>query len=104
MWTECLFEEFYEQGDREREYGLPISPMMDRENPTVEKSQCFFIEFIVSPLFCLFDEHVPEIAAVCAQMNSNLQYWTKKTVQVRIREQGSFFLLLLICLRLQNYP
>ena len=32
-------EEFFHQGDREREIGMDISPMCDRHNATVEKSQ-----------------------------------------------------------------
>ena len=32
-------EEFFQQGDRERESGLDISPMCDRYNATIEKSQ-----------------------------------------------------------------
>ena len=32
-------EEFFRQGDREREETLEISPMCDRYNATIEKSQ-----------------------------------------------------------------
>lgn len=32
-WTRRLETEFYMQGDREREVGLPVSPLMDRHNP-----------------------------------------------------------------------
>ena len=32
-------EEFFQQGDKEREAGLEISPMCDRNNATIEKSQ-----------------------------------------------------------------
>jgi cAMP-specific phosphodiesterase 4 len=32
-------EEFFQQGDREREQGLDVSPMCDRQNATIEKSQ-----------------------------------------------------------------
>jgi cAMP-specific phosphodiesterase 4 len=34
-----IMEEFYQQGDKEREASLDISPMCDRHNSTVEKSQ-----------------------------------------------------------------
>ncbi len=30
QWTKRLGEEFYAQGDRERELDLPVSPLMDR--------------------------------------------------------------------------
>ena len=32
-------EEFFRQGDLERESNMDISPMCDRENATIEKSQ-----------------------------------------------------------------
>ena len=39
LWVERIMEEFFQQGDKEREAGLDISPMCDRYNATVEKSQ-----------------------------------------------------------------
>ncbi|ODM92889.1 cAMP-specific 3',5'-cyclic phosphodiesterase [Orchesella cincta] len=39
-WVDKIMEEFFCQGDREREQGLDISPMCDRHNATIEKSQC----------------------------------------------------------------
>ena len=38
-WTNSITEEFFQQGDKEKELGLDISPMCDRETATVEKSQ-----------------------------------------------------------------
>ena len=32
-------EEFFQQGDKEKVAGLEISPMCDRHNATIEKSQ-----------------------------------------------------------------
>ena len=39
QWVDRIMEEFFRQGDREREIGLEISPMCDRYNATIEKSQ-----------------------------------------------------------------
>ena len=38
-WTARCMEEFFRQGDKEREAGMDISPMCDRHNATIEKSQ-----------------------------------------------------------------
>lgn len=38
-WTNQLLEEFFKQGDREQEQGLPISPLCDREKTLVAESQ-----------------------------------------------------------------
>ena len=39
QWCERIMEEFFQQGDKERAGGMDISPMCDRYNATVEKSQ-----------------------------------------------------------------
>lgn len=49
-WVSLLMEEFFLQGDKERAAGMDISPMCDRQNATVEKSQVGFIDYIVHPL------------------------------------------------------
>ena len=51
QWVDRIMEEFFRQGDKEREQGLDISPMCDRFNATIEKSQVGFIEYIVHPLW-----------------------------------------------------
>ena len=38
-WVDRIMEEFFRQGDRERDESLEISPMCDRYNATIEKSQ-----------------------------------------------------------------
>lgn len=44
-----LLDEFFLQGDKERDLGLPFSPLCDRNNTLVAESQIGFIEFIVEP-------------------------------------------------------
>jgi len=51
LWVDRIMEEFFQQGDKEREAGLDISPMCDRYNATIEKSQVGFIDYIVHPLW-----------------------------------------------------
>ena len=38
-WTNLLLEEFFRQGDNEKELGLPYSPLCDRNNTLVAESQ-----------------------------------------------------------------
>lgn len=38
-WTSLLLEEFFRQGDMERELGLPFSPLCDRNTTLVAESQ-----------------------------------------------------------------
>lgn len=58
-----MLEEFFQQGDKERAEGLPVSPMCDRHSTSVALSQINFTEYIVAPLlyqvtaqFCLHKE------------------------------------------------
>lgn len=51
QWTERIMEEFFRQGDKERERGMEISPMCDKHTASVEKSQVGFIDYIVHPLW-----------------------------------------------------
>uniref|UniRef100_A0A4W3H359 Phosphodiesterase n=1 Tax=Callorhinchus milii TaxID=7868 RepID=A0A4W3H359_CALMI len=51
QWTDRILEEFFRQGDRERERGMEISPMCDKHTASVEKSQVGFIDYIVHPLW-----------------------------------------------------
>ncbi|XP_019727503.1 calcium/calmodulin-dependent 3',5'-cyclic nucleotide phosphodiesterase 1A [Hippocampus comes] len=50
-WTHSLMEEFFRQGDKEVELGLPFSPLCDRQATMIAQSQIGFIDFIVEPTF-----------------------------------------------------
>ena len=39
QWTSRLIEEFFQQGDKEREKGLECSPLCDRNNTLIPESQ-----------------------------------------------------------------
>jgi len=49
-WAHAVIEEFFAQGDKEREAGLPVSAFMDRYKTSLPKSQVGFISFVVLPL------------------------------------------------------
>lgn len=54
QWAQRVTDEFFLQGDKEKELGLPISPFMDRTKPNLCKSQVGFIDYICKPLYeCL---------------------------------------------------
>lgn len=50
-WTELLFEEFFKQGDKERELGVGVSDLMDRSTTNIAKAQLGFIDIIVLPAY-----------------------------------------------------
>ncbi|KAM9307972.1 dual specificity calcium/calmodulin-dependent 3',5'-cyclic nucleotide phosphodiesterase 1C isoform 2-T2 [Gastrophryne carolinensis] len=60
-WTMLLLEEFFRQGDKEAELGLPFSPLCDRKSTMVAQSQIGFIDFIVEPTFTVLTDMTEKI-------------------------------------------
>lgn len=56
-WIDRIMTEFYNQGDMEKQLGLPVSPFMNREAGS--SAQKGFIEFIVYPLFEALEQWTP---------------------------------------------
>ena len=44
-WVDLISQEFFSQGDKEREIGIDISPMCDKFNATIEKTQVYLLSF-----------------------------------------------------------
>ncbi|XP_069108249.1 dual specificity calcium/calmodulin-dependent 3',5'-cyclic nucleotide phosphodiesterase 1A-like [Argopecten irradians] len=71
-WTALLLEEFFRQGDREKELGLPFSPLCDRTSTLVAESQIGFIDFIVDPSFQMMSEMLEKVLTpLHRQQNQN---------------------------------
>ncbi|XP_028282730.1 calcium/calmodulin-dependent 3',5'-cyclic nucleotide phosphodiesterase 1A isoform X2 [Parambassis ranga] len=60
-WTTSLLEEFFRQGDKEAELGLPFSPLCDRKSTMVAQSQIGFIDYIVVPTFTVLTDMMERI-------------------------------------------
>jgi len=74
-WSYALTEEYFRQGDREKELGLPCSTLCDRQTVMVPQSQFGFLRFIIEPSFTTLIElfrHIADhyIAKEDAAMNS----------------------------------
>jgi hypothetical protein len=75
-WTDRIMEEFWGQGDQERDLRLEISPMCDRRVASVEKSQVGFIEFIVHPLWETWADLVyPDASAILETLEQNRDWY-----------------------------
>ncbi|CAG0897376.1 unnamed protein product [Cyprideis torosa] len=61
QWTRALMDEFFRQGDREAELGLPYSPLCDRNNTHIAEGQLSFIDFIVEPSLELMGDMVARL-------------------------------------------
>jgi hypothetical protein len=75
-WTDRIMEEFWRQGDKERDLGLEVSPMCDRRVASVEKHQVGFIEFIVHPLWETWADLVyPDASAILETLEQNRDWY-----------------------------
>lgn len=76
-WAEKVVEEFFKQGDIERELGISISFLCDRHTVSLPQSQIGFIEGIVNPLFSVIVEYFPNLVFTVENININLEYFKK---------------------------
>ncbi|KAJ3195451.1 High affinity cAMP-specific 3',5'-cyclic phosphodiesterase 7A [Irineochytrium annulatum] len=78
-WAELIMEEFFRQGDEEMKNKIPVSMFMDRHNTVIPKCQVGFIDYIVNPLYEVWDAFVNEEHNFPALQNlsKNREYWKK---------------------------
>ncbi|PNW87229.1 hypothetical protein CHLRE_02g114100v5 [Chlamydomonas reinhardtii] len=76
-WLSGLEEEFFRQGDKEKELGLPISPLFDRAKQGVSKSQGGFFEFVALPLTHALTTAFPNASPIMDCFVANYEHWKK---------------------------
>ncbi|TPX33494.1 hypothetical protein SmJEL517_g03641 [Synchytrium microbalum] len=76
-WTFKIMDEFFLQGEEEKRRGLPISMFMDRANQNIPKCQLGFIDFIVQPLYDVWNTYMNEDGDFLAldYLKRNREYW-----------------------------
>lgn len=74
-WIDLLFVEFFHQGDKEREKGLPVSFLMDRYTTNIAGAQGGFIDNFIRPAFDLLVQLLPEANVNIVQMEENKKQW-----------------------------
>ncbi|CAH2232280.1 jg24243, partial [Pararge aegeria aegeria] len=85
-WTMSLLDEFFLQGDKERELGLPFSPLCDRNNTLVAESQIGFIDFIVEPSMGVCADM---LECILGPLHSSSKNSTSTSGQEPINEEGT---------------
>lgn len=74
--VQVIFEEFYQQGDAEREAGRQPIAMMDRNQPDQQAaSQVGFLNGICMPCYTLLHRLIPETQPLLDMCTENLQRW-----------------------------
>ena len=73
-----LYEEFYRQGDLEKEMGAQPIPMLDRDNKdNLAKDQVGFIDFVCRPCYLTLSQIFPETSDLLAGCNVNREQWQR---------------------------
>ena len=75
-WIDLLFEEFFLQGDLERDLNQPITYLMDRETVNIAKSQHGFIDFMIAPSWVVLISMLPNLRDLQLTIKENRQHWT----------------------------
>ena len=75
QWTYLLFEEFFEQGDLEKEKNLPVSFLCDRDTTQIAKAQPGFYGFVVLPLYKSMIECIPGAMEALDKIQANADKW-----------------------------
>ncbi|KAF4674070.1 Calcium/calmodulin-dependent 3',5'-cyclic nucleotide phosphodiesterase 1B, partial [Perkinsus chesapeaki] len=77
-----LTEEFFRQGDREKELGITVSPLCDRDTLRLPQSQLGFIDYLVRPFIETITRldtcHKTDI--IKQQLEENALIWKTKSV------------------------
>lgn len=76
-WAQSVQQEFWTQGDRERELGLHSQPQFIKGSMDTPTSQIGFINYVVLPYYRVVHEVLPGLDEVVQQLESNLEYWRK---------------------------
>ena len=80
-WSLNVVEEFFHQGDLEREQKLEISAYCDRYQSDVPSSQCGFIVNIVRPMYEALNSllNSDDVSSVCIdQFEVNISFWANQ--------------------------
>uniref|UniRef100_A0A1B0CBD1 Phosphodiesterase n=1 Tax=Lutzomyia longipalpis TaxID=7200 RepID=A0A1B0CBD1_LUTLO len=75
--AELVYEEFFHQGDLEKEMGISPPDMMDRQKACIPELQIEFIATVVRPTFEILANIFPETAICLNTIDDNRQNWEK---------------------------
>ena len=85
QWVRLLSMEFWDQGDKEKERGLPISFLCDRNKVDIPSSQIGFLKgFIISSFDCLVSIF-PKLKYTMDYAQDNIDEWKRLKELKRIR-------------------
>jgi len=75
IWSRQCLQELFQQGDKEREMGLPVGHLNDRHAINVPLSQVCISEFLIAPFAVAVVNIVPPYDASVQQLACNVRTW-----------------------------
>ncbi|GLD93559.1 hypothetical protein PINS_up002151 [Pythium insidiosum] len=77
IWANRIAEEFFRQGEAEERHNLPVSPLCDRRQANLPKSQVTFLTLLATPLFETAGEAftIEEYDLVMTHLQGNIRTW-----------------------------
>lgn len=80
QWANKIIEEFFRQGDVEKDMSLVVSFLCDRETIKIPESQTNFINFVLLPLYTLWHEatQCAAIHTAISNLKHNHDQWKSK--------------------------
>ena len=88
-WVYLLFKEFYDQvnniknlfylnqGDKEKELGLPVSILCDRQTTKIPEAQIFFYDFFLKDIISTFIIKFPKLELMKNIAEKNKEEWNE---------------------------
>jgi hypothetical protein len=85
QWVELLSNEFWNQGDKEKNMKLPVSFLCDRNDTNVPKSQVGFISGFILPTFEVLVTMFPTLNYTVENAKINITEWQKRVEENRLK-------------------
>ena len=85
QWVELLSNEFWIQGDKEKNLNLPVSFLCDRNDTNVPTSQVGFIKGFILPTFEVLITLFPTLSYTVENAKNNLNEWQKLVEEHRTK-------------------
>lgn len=86
-WSLCkrlallCMDEYFAQGDLEKQANLPVGMLNDRQKVNLPQSQIGFVEFMIAPLAEAAVQVFPQLNGLATHLSENIQNWCDIWVQ-----------------------
>jgi len=80
-WAENVLNEFFAQGDKEKELGIPVGMLNDRAKVNMPNSQIGFIQFMVAPFVSAYTKVFTKWFDLNTMLANNVGEWARLALE-----------------------